>query len=217
MKMIVGASNVSAATTAVSFPLLATLLATLVGAALGACSRDMSRKVSSDGQPSDTAIVASGSNPGSDVAAGLGGNPVRGPNNYVGLKYGSLPSNVSYEGGAVLARGAGGVNGDYDFSHVRTPHGNMIWLDTLAAQGSGTPTRIVRAELTIPPLANDERLFMASCDVSGKFDSRVVAIVVSEPNVTQFTKVRQAWRVNVRAARFDLIPVSGVVCEDPGT
>jgi len=213
MKMIVGASNVSAATTAVSFPLLATLLATL----LVACSGDMSRKVSSDGRPSDTAIVASGSNPGSGAAEGLGGNPVRGANNYVGLKYESLPSNLVYEGGAVLPRGTGGLNGDYDFSHVRTPRGDMIWLDTLAAQGGGTPARIVRAELTIPPLANDERLFMASCDVGGKFDSRVVAIVVSEPNVTQFTKIRQAWRVNVRAARFDVIPVSGVVCEDPGT
>jgi hypothetical protein len=211
MKMIVGASNVLTAAVAVSLALLV--------ATLGACSRDLSRKVSSDGRPSDTAIVASGSSPGSGAAASLGGNPVRGASNYVGLKYGSLPSNLSYEGGVVLARGTGGLNGDYDFSHVRTPHGDMIWLDTLDAHsgGAGAPTRIVRAELTIPPLANDERLFMASCDVGGKFDSRVVAIVVSEPNVTQFTKVRQAWRVNVRAARFDVIPISGVVCEEPGS
>jgi hypothetical protein len=210
MKMTVGVSNVLAAAAAVCLGVLVV--------APSACSRDTSRRVSSDGRPSDTAIFASGTSPGSGSAAGGGANPLRGASNYVGLKYGSLPSHFSYEGGAVLSRGAGGVNGDYDFSHVRTPRGDMIWLDTLDAHGGGkVPARIVRAELTIPPLANDERLFMASCDVAGKFDSRVVAIVVSEPNVTQFTKVRQAWRVNVSAARFDVIPVSGVVCEDPGT
>jgi len=57
---------------------------------------------------------------------------------------------------------------------------------------------------------------MASCDANGKLDPNVIAIVVTEPNATKFTKVRQAWRVNAAAGRFDLIPVAGIVCEETG-
>jgi hypothetical protein len=58
---------------------------------------------------------------------------------------------------------------------------------------------------------------MASCDVDGRLDSRVVAIVVNEANATKLTKVRQAWRADASNGRFDVIPVAGITCEDPGT
>ena len=58
---------------------------------------------------------------------------------------------------------------------------------------------------------------LASCDANGRLDPFVVAIVVNEANVTRFTKVRQAWRANAKAHRFDIIPVAGIVCEDPGS
>lgn len=45
----------------------------------------------------------------------------------------------------------------------------------------------------------------------------VVAIVVNEPGASRFTGIRQAWRADAGAARFDVIPVDGVVCEEPGT
>jgi hypothetical protein len=57
---------------------------------------------------------------------------------------------------------------------------------------------------------------MASCDVNGKLDGRVVAIVVNEANATKFTKIRQAWRTDASGGRFDVIPVAGISCEDPG-
>ena len=137
---------------------------------------------------------------------------------YVGLQYDSLPISFTYKGGSVIPRTPSSPAADYDFSHVVTPRGEMIWFDTIATSPThGPPPHMVRAELTIPPLANDERLFMASCDVNGKLDPLVVAIVVNEPNVTRFTKVRQAWRVSVRGARFDVIPVTRVTCEDPGS
>ena len=140
------------------------------------------------------------------------------PTSYVGLQYDSLPVNFTYKGGSAIPRTPSSPAADYDFSHVATPRGEMIWFDTIAASPNhGPPPHMVRAELTIPPLASDERVFMASCDVNGTLDPLVVAIVVSEPNVTRFTKVRQAWRVNVRGARFDVIPVTGVTCEDPGS
>ena len=137
---------------------------------------------------------------------------------YVGLRYESLPKGFRYESGAVIPKGTDGVAGDFDFARVRTPRGEMVWFDTLGATTArGTPSRIVRAELRVPPLAADERLFMASCDVSGRVDGRVVAIAVNEANVARFTRVRQAWRIDPARARFELVPVAGMVCEEPGS
>jgi hypothetical protein len=154
------------------------------------------------------------SSPDTAVAARTGASST----SYIGLRYDSLPADVKFEGGAVIPARVNGPLADYDFTHVRTLRGDMIWLDTIGAPvGRGLRARIVRGELTIPPLAPDERLFMASCDIGGRFDGHIVAIVVSEPNVSRFTKVRQAWRANPVSGRFDIIPVRGVVCEEPGS
>jgi hypothetical protein len=125
-----------------------------------------------------------------------------------------MPRGVSYVSGAVLPPRRGG--GEYEIAHLKTPRGEMIWFDSLAHTSRPTPTRTVRAELRVPPLSRDERLFLASCNVNGKLDVRIVAIVVNEPNVTTFAKVRQAWRVNVERGEFELVPVTGITCEETG-
>jgi hypothetical protein len=136
---------------------------------------------------------------------------------YVGLQYDVLPEDFHFEGGAVIPPVSGGLAGNFDFAHVRTPRGDMIWLDTLGpATSRGLPNRIVRAELRIPRLSADERLFMASCDAGGKVDPRIVAIAIGPANAARSAKIRQAWRANPRAARFELIPVAGISCEEPG-
>jgi hypothetical protein len=176
-----------------------------------ACDRDAGSSRASSG---GTGAAAGRSG----ATSGSAGRAKRQPASYLGLQYDSLPSSFTYKGGSAIPRAPRGPAVDYDFAHVMTPRGEMIWLDTIAsAPAHGPPTRMVRAELTIPPLANDERVFMASCDVGGKLDPLVVAIVVNESNATRFTKVRQAWRANIRGARFDVIPVTGVTCEDPGS
>jgi hypothetical protein len=114
----------------------------------------------------------------------------------------------------VLPRNRGGA--EFELAFLKTPRGDVIWFDSLTHTSRPTPTRTVRAELTVPPLGPDERLFFASCSVAGKLDPRVVAIVVNEPNVTTFTKVRQAWRANVDRGEFELIPVTGITCEETG-
>jgi hypothetical protein len=178
-----------------------------------ACDRDAESGRTASGRTGRASTTS-----GARGSRGDGARTRRQPASYLGLQYDSLPSSFTYKGGSVVARTPRGPAADYDFAHVMTPRGEMIWLDTIAsAPAHGPPTRMVRAELTIPPLANDERVFMASCDVEGKLDPLVVAIVVNEPNATRFTKVRQAWRANIRGARFDLIPVTGVTCEDPGS
>jgi hypothetical protein len=88
----------------------------------------------------------------------------------------------------------------------------MLWLETLDGR-----ERVVRAELRVPPLAADERLLIGSCDSNGHLDPRIVAIVVGDSTATRFTNVRQAWRADSGAGQFELLPVAGIVCEEPGS
>ena len=135
--------------------------------------------------------------------------------NYVGLRYEGMPRGFTYRGGSVITPTPAPATGDYAFSQVGTPKGEMVWLDSLGASiRDGDRARIVRASLVIPPLAKDERLFMASCDADGKLDPMVVAIVVNEAGASRFTQIRQAWRANIASSRFEVIPVAGIVCED---
>lgn len=184
-------------------------LAIAVIGALVACTSERSSGGTSERAVADTSGVSvAGARSGPRGAARRG---------YVGLQYDSLPGDFTFEGGTVIPPAAPS-HAEYDFSYVRTPRGDMIWLDTLGVPaGRGLRARIVRGTLVIPPLARDERLFMASCDVRGRFDPRVVAIVVNEPRVSRFTKIRQAWRVDLPTGRFDIIPISDIVCEEPGS
>ncbi len=181
----------------------ATLLVASVAVAVG-CSRDAPRATSGK-HATDSSAPAHVSS----------AQPPLGPRgSFVGNRYESLPKGVTLVAGAVLP--ASRATGEYELARVKTPRGEMIWFDSLSHTARATPARTVRAELRVPPLGRDERLFMASCDVGGKLDSRVVAIVVNEPGVTTFAKIRQAWRVNASRGQFELIPVAGITCEEPG-
>jgi hypothetical protein len=182
-------------------PLLALSAASVLGAA-AACAKDVPHTT-----PTQDSTTAAGGGQGADLPRA----PAPNGSSYVGTTYSTPPNGVKSVGGATLSSGSD-VRGNYAFNHVATPRGEMIWLDTI-----GATSRVVLAELPLPPLANDERLFIGSCDVAGRLDPRTIAIVVNQPGVTRFTEIRQAWRVDLRAARFDLIPVAGVVCEDPGS
>lgn len=168
--------------------------------AIVACSGDAAKKEGS----SDVAAAGAGP-PASPPGVASGRN--------IGLRHGPLPTGITSQGGVVVR--FDGV--DYAFTSVHTPAGDVVWLDSIAPGTSGPPVKIVRAELRVPPLARDERLLMASCDVDGRLDGRVIAVVMSEANVTKFTKVRQAWRADRKNGRFEVIPVAGISCEDPGT
>lgn len=164
--------------------------------AISGCSRESSRRA----QSTDTAVAASPRGAASASAS-----------NDVVTRGATLPPGVKLVSGATIP------NTDYVFRRVATPRGDAIWLDSMAQDGGRTPTRTRRADLALPPLAADERVMLASCDVNGRLDPLVIAIVVNEASVTRFTKIRQAWRANPGSRRFDIIPVAGIVCEDPGS
>jgi len=177
--------------------LVAAFAATALGCGDSPRSRPAGARADTPGSPSSTP---------QDIDARRGAD--------VGNRYESLPPGVSYLSGAVLPPNRGGA--EYELAYLKTPRGDVVWFDSLARTSRPTPTRTVRAELKVPPLSSDERLFFASCSVAGKLDPRVVAIVVNEPNVTTFTRVRQAWRANIDRGEFELIPVTGITCEETG-
>lgn len=152
------------------------------------------------GQPSDSGIAVRASTPRDFVHAA----------SYVGMRYATLPAGFAYQAGSAIPRAGAGAR--YALSRVQTPHGDMMWLEGL--EGS---KRVVYAELRVPPLASDERLLIGSCDENGRLDPRIVAIVVADSGATRFTRVRQAWRANAGMGQFDLLPVAGIVCEEPGS
>ncbi|MEO6877277.1 MAG: hypothetical protein ABI205_02270 [Gemmatimonadaceae bacterium] len=178
---------------------MALCAATLLGATW-ACAKDVRHTTPTNDSATATDTVQGANLPRQQLPTGA---------SYVGLTYNAPPAGVKSIGGATLS-GPGTVRGNYAFNHVTTPRGEMIWLDTI-----GAPNRVVLAELPLPPLANDERLFIGSCDAAGRLDPRIIAIVVNQPGVTRFTEIRQAWRADPHLARFDLLPVAGIVCEDP--
>jgi hypothetical protein len=161
----------------------------VVAAAISGCSGESARAVRS----TDTAIATSDAAMHSKAATSARGE--------------ALPRGFKLEGGASIP------NTDYVFRRVMTPRGDALWLDSMHQDGARTR----RAELSLPPLAADERVMLASCDVSARLDPLLVAIVVNEANVTRFTKVRQVWRANPKARRFDIVPLAGIECEDPGS
>jgi hypothetical protein len=172
-------------------------------ALLAACSGDQSRKDSQESTATAAGIVVSAAEFSS-------------ASKYLGIRYDSLPPAFTFVSGALLPGSSGAGGSGFDLDLIRTPRGEMLWLDSIVAVSShGRPSRVVRAELKVPPLASDERLVMSTCDVDGHVDPRVVAIVIIGPGEAQVPPVRQAWRANAVSGAFDVIPVTGVACGQP--
>ena len=100
----------------------------------------------------------------------------------------------------------------FDLDLVRTPRGQMVWLDSIVAVSQrGRPAdRARRAQ--VPPLAADERLVLSSCSVDGS------SIRGSSPSSSPtrarrrleraLVTIRQAWRADAASAQFEVIPVT---------
>lgn len=181
----------------------------LLAIALAACSGEMGKRSSDSGTSAAGTVVSA-----AEFSSAA---------KYVGIRYDSLPPKFTFISGALVPIAPGANSVSFDLDLVRTPRGQMVWLDSIVAVSQrGRPTRIVRAELRVPPLAADERLVMSSCSVDSKLDPRVVAIVVASQRAAadttaRSTTIRQAWRANPTAGQFEVIPVTGIACDEPGS
>ena len=128
------------------------------------------------------------------------------------LRYDTIQSR-GFQGGSVLM-GPNGHPSAFVFSEVRTGRRTVLRLDSVVAGSPRDRSRIIRAELSVPPLAADERLLIGSCDTAGHLDPALVAIIVGGSATTRYTQVRQAWRAQPAEGRFEIVPVRGITCEE---
>jgi hypothetical protein len=186
----------------------AVVLGTIAVAGMVACSRDAVKGTTTT---ADTAIPTTGG--GAATTAAAPGKPAPVP--FLGYRYDPLPAGANYEGGSVML-GADGKPSSFGLSHVLAPGvGNMVWLDSILPDEGKMHSRIVRAVLTIPPVAQGQRFMFGTCDVDGKFDGSVVAIVADERKGDRFPHALKAWRGTPKTSSFDVIPVANIGCDDP--
>lgn len=173
--------------------------------ALAACGGDSLRGTKATADEAD-ARGASGTAIGSAPAS-----------NSVSERYDTLPARGRFVGGSVLMQ-SNGAPSPFVFSQAQTPRGTVLRLDSVVAGAPRDRSRIIRAELAVPPLAPDERLLIGSCDANSHLDPALVAIVVADSAAARYTRIRQAWRVRPADGRFEVVPVRGITCEetDPG-
>ncbi len=184
--------------------LLAAIVGAGFGASLGACAKDVAKS----SPVTDTAVSAA---PAGGATASRGG----GLQPYVGYRYDPLPAGATYEGGSVIM-GSDGTPSSFVLSHVMTPLGDMVWLDSILSDDrSARHARIVRAVLPVDRVQAGQRLFIGTCDVNGKLDGAVVAIGADRATNGKFSQIAMAWRGNGGSASFDTLPVTDVTCENP--
>jgi hypothetical protein len=129
------------------------------------------------------------------------------------VRYDTLPPHEQFVGGSVLMH-PNGKPTPFVFSQVQTTRGGVLRLDSVVAGAPHARSRIIRAELAVPPLAADERLLIGSCDAGGHLDPALVAIVVTDTGTARYTRIRQAWRARSEVGRFEVVPVRGITCEE---
>lgn len=89
--------------------------------------------------------------------------------------------------------------------------GELIFLDRRTDEGDF----IVEAVLELPDVTH-EQVAWDYCELDGKPDSRIVAVVAAGTQCDPANAlVSSAWRANPEAARFDAISPDGVRCPAP--
>jgi hypothetical protein len=87
-----------------------------------------------------------------------------------------------------------------------------------SSTGGQTPVNAVLDVQLTPKLMSEEYLAIASCQINGKPDSEIVALVKVTPTDQQqdlFTKIRQAWRINLKTEKIEPIPTKAITCINP--
>ncbi|MBD2183974.1 tetratricopeptide repeat protein [Aerosakkonema funiforme] len=104
----------------------------------------------------------------------------------------------------------------------KTPFGGILILEKkLRMQqrpdGSGEPVEAVLDVRVVPKIRPEEWLQQVNCQIGGKADDRIVAIVQIQgfEDADLYTKVRQAWRVNFSTEKIDAIPTANIACVNP--
>lgn len=95
----------------------------------------------------------------------------------------------------------------------------MLWLQKLMRYDeTGKAYWEVVDVLILPRMKKNGEIIdgLNGCKIRGRFDSEIVAIAKSEEGSEKYlTKIRFAWRANLRPQRFQRIPTKGIMCSNP--
>jgi hypothetical protein len=118
------------------------------------------------------------------------------------------------------------ITPNFDQNHQdvkKNDHGGLLMLlkplrYRPSSTGGQTPVNAVLDVQLVPKLMSQEYVTIGSCHLNGKPDSEIVALVKITPSDQQqelFTKIRQAWRINLKTEKIEPIPTKGITCVNP--
>ena len=116
--------------------------------------------------------------------------------------------------GAIINIGQGGVIPDtlLSFVHHRSSDGHALDLE-LTLHGAPRGERRVLATRSIPTPKGEEYVALATCELDGKPDLTIAALVAPGPDGTQ-ERVLQAWRADLTRRTLDSLSTQGIDCID---
>lgn len=133
---------------------------------------------------------------------------------YVGLTYRTLPKGLENRGGWVIDSDR--REPTYGGSVVRQGQTQMLWLERYISQDSaGRVTYQVVDVLNLPAIAKSQVLAFGFCQLNGRSDRRIAAIVTAT-NTEFRTRVHRAWQLNINTGKIVPISTRGIACENPG-
>jgi len=131
----------------------------------------------------------------------------------IGLEFGpdSFPSTFEDKTGYVM----GFLEEDeYIIDHVSHNSDELIWFCKLTHRDEeGRPFLRILDILILPPLSQDEQIFLGTCRCRTVEDPEIVAIVKLIQNEVSAEVIR-AWRANRQTKIFEEISASDVLCVD---
>ncbi|UCF64766.1 MAG: hypothetical protein JSW33_02720 [bacterium] len=131
----------------------------------------------------------------------------------IGLEFGpdSFPSTFEEKTGSVM----GFLEGDeYIIDHVSHKSDELIWFCKLTHRDEeGRPFLKILDILILPPLGQDEQIFLGTCRYRTVEDPEIIAIVKLIQNEVSAEVIR-AWRANRQMKLFEEVSASDVMCVD---
>lgn len=131
----------------------------------------------------------------------------------IGLEFGpdSFPSEFEEHTGYVLGFME---ENEYIIDHVSRGKTQLVWFCMLTKRDNqGRPYLKILDILVLPPMENDEQLFMGTCNFQTQPDPEIITISKFIENEAK-NEIHHAWRANRSKQRFEEISPSLVECYD---
>lgn len=129
---------------------------------------------------------------------------------YIGLVYHKVPQGLTETGGWVID-----LENSYAISQISSGKTRMLWLEKLSRTGKKVTSNQVLDVLVLPKI--DKGMILVGGMYMIKFQNRYdpTLIAIAQYEEKEFlTKVKYAWRVNLKTKKISPIEPKGLVCNN---